>query len=928
MNNSSSTPPDADSRKVSSPEVRKVRGRLGLLRARIRGILATVATCRWVVAAVLALALFFVADWFLDLPMHVRRFLRSGLLTQPPSWSVIGWLIALAMAIALAVIFTKARKRTAPFLAFFAGGLVGLLVWFAYQQFAPIGTRLRDEELALGVEAHHAGLRHRLASALDFDNTVRNSPVASPRGESRELMEAMIDETTAEAKGVKFARAASSAPATRWVTLAGLALAGALIATLALPATKLWARRSLLLEDVDWPRDTTMRAVDVEVLEEDASARALAKDDPSSEEGDKASASDGDSGAAANTRITPHDPKVPFAVTVGRPLTVYALAEGDVPDEAYLLDYVDGQQPLSRRMYQVPGRDNLFAFEFRDVRRPFTFILRGGDDDDDRPVYSVEISIPPRIQSIQTSITYPAYLSLEPTSHDRGSVSVPQGAKINVTFVPDVPLASAHALVGGKRVDVTPVRVPTGESEVAGYRFTSTAESSFRYSLVLITPEGKRNESTADSYEVRVKEDRAPRLDWIFPRGLGERTAKGRIPLLVRASDDYGIGKLALELRAGGQAVRRFELGTDETERDESGSSDDEQTRRIQAAAKLDGRVGRGQVLAYVPIDVPSLRDDEGLPISSPSRVSFRFVATDTKGQVREGEWNAVDVSGAGDIERGLSSGRASVRSQLAALQREQNARRDDVIALLAEFHEDGAPQSSEDNSDRAESLRSIRFRQGRIAQDAQRATRALIRIFNDFIYNRLGASNPNERILGYLNRYHSETFGVSAAVRDPSLRNSERSAGRTSDVNANGDPVFPYRLYDEILDAWRGKVIYDKGLIERMLYVMQDAIHIAARLAPKAHATAIDAAGGSRSNKNTNGSGEPPQVDKLEGERKRINDLLNAQESMLASLDRLLKAMSGWQSLSDLTLALRGIVEEQESLRDRMETIDSGDAK
>ncbi len=912
-----SLPPSDGSRKQSSPEVRKVRTRLGLLRARVRGILATVATCKWIVAAVGALAAFFVADWFLDLPMHVRRFLRSGLLTQPETWSVFAWLAALAIAIAVAVVFTKARRRTAPFFAFIACGLVGLLAWFAYQQFAPIGARIRDEELALGVEARHAGLRHRLASALDFDKTIQGTTVESPRGESRELMEAMVAETTAEAKGVKFARAANSAPATRWVSLAGLALAGAVIAMIALPATKLWARRSLLLEDVDWPRDTTMLAVDVDVLDE---AKASS--------GDNANVStEGDSNSAINTRITPHDPKVPFSVTVGRPLTIYALAEGDAPDEAYLLDFVEGQQPLSRRMYQVPGRDHLFAFEFRDVRRPFTFILRGGDDDDDRPVYSVEISIPPRIQSIQTSVTYPSYLGLDATTHDRGSVSVPQGSIINVTFVPDVPLSAAFALVGGKRREVTPVKVPMGDSEADGYRFTSTTESSFRYSLVLETQSGKRNESAADSYEVRVKEDRAPRLDWIFPRGLGERTAKGRIPLLVRASDDYGIGSLALELRAGGQSVQRFELGKDVSESGEEESIATELRRRLLENAKMDGDLGRGQILAYVPIDIPMLRDDEGVPVSSPSRVSFRFVAKDTKGQVREGEWNAMDISSAGDIERGLSSSRASLRSQLAALQREQNARRDDVAAILTEFTRSGAVDTDTTRADRAEALRSIRFRQGRIAQDAQRATRALIRIFNDFVYNRLGAANPNERILGYLNRYHNQTFGVPAAVRDPTLPKSARTSAdssRSSDVNANGDPVFPYRLYDDILDAWRNKVIYDKGLIERMLLVMQDAVDIAARLAPKTHTLAIDAAGGSRAKRGA----DAPLGDALETERKRINDLLNSQESVLASLDRLLKAMSGWQSLSDLTMALRGIVEEQESLRDRMETIDSEGSK
>ena len=84
-------------------------------------------------------------------------------------------------------------------------------------------------------------------------------------------------------------------------------------------------------------------------------------------------------------------------MAIGRPLVVHAWAEGRVPDEVLLVDRVEGARALPRRMFPVPDAPGLFLLEIRDVRRPFDFVLQGGDDTDETPRYRVAITVPPRV---------------------------------------------------------------------------------------------------------------------------------------------------------------------------------------------------------------------------------------------------------------------------------------------------------------------------------------------------------------------------------------------------------------------------------------------------------------------------------------------------------------------------------------------------
>src|SRR5262245_61991952 len=350
-------PPTPTSPPPSGRSVSDLRSRLAGLRGRIRRLAFLSGLGRWVLLAVLCVAAFFLADWTLDLPLSVRRFVRLGLLDRPTWLGGAAWLLLLAGSALGWLAAARHRSASAALFAFATAGIVGVLLWAAVRfLWSPLRVPLPDEDLALGVEERFRALNDRLPAALDFDHEL----AAPTRGESREMMSAVVEEADREARGIEFAQVASGKRAARRLGVAAVAAVAFAALLFAVPATAaLWARRSLLLEDVAWPQTTEI----VAVLR---SADGTEREKP---------------------------PAEPYLAALGQSLTVVARAKGRVPSEVEILDRVAADGPagkaLAHRMRPVAERPGLFEHEFRDVRSDFTFTLRGGDDRDEAPTYAV-----------------------------------------------------------------------------------------------------------------------------------------------------------------------------------------------------------------------------------------------------------------------------------------------------------------------------------------------------------------------------------------------------------------------------------------------------------------------------------------------------------------------------------------------------------
>ncbi|HVG95156.1 MAG TPA: hypothetical protein VND21_11965 [Planctomycetota bacterium] len=807
---------------MPNPAIESLLRRLGRLRARVRRLTALSGLSHVVAWTAAALLAWFLADWLLDLPVAVRRFIRLGLLDRPEGLPIALWAALFLLAVLGLYVAVRRRRSVAAVFAFAVAGVPGVIAWVVGRRLvAPLRVPLSDDTLALTVEGRFARLEDRVAAALDFDREI----AAPTRGESTAMMARVVEEAAHEAEGLEFASVASGGRAWREAGIAALAGAALVVTLLAMPATAaLWARRSLSLEDVRWPQATTVLAV----LMDSAGV------------------------------VSEKDPAAPYVAALGQSLTVLARADGKVPGSVEILDRVTGSggptRPLARTMRAVSGRPGFFEHEFRDVRGDFTFTLRGGDDRDEVPSYAVVVRVPPRVTSLHCDLTFPAYLGMPVRRVEGGNLSVPEGTRVAVAFASDAPVAKAEAFVDEVAVDLA----RDGDT----FRFELTAQKSVRWRLRIVTPDGRENDAASDSFDLTVEPDTPPRPEWVWPRGPVETTVRGRVALFAQTRDDHGVASLALEILVAGAAQPvRVPLEERTAER---------------ADGANDRPYGADAILSYVPVEVLGLVGGDGKPLVAPTRLQMRVVATDTKGQEASGPWTAADVLRPDELERGLASQRARVKGEFDGLRVDARALRDTTAALVTAGTEIGDAER--------QVLRDVQFRQGKVRGDAERSARTVAGIFATYAYARLGPDVPTDRILGILERRHRATFTRASDVKGP---------GAPAE-GADEAEVFPWSLLREVVTARRERLIFDTGVIDKMIAALEAVVEVADPLAPAAQDAAAAAARG--------GAAE-------------VAALLEAQDRLLRGLDAALTAMAEWQSLSELTLFLRRVIEEQEAL-------------
>lgn len=833
--------------------VDRIVTRLAALRGRVRRILAVAGVGRLLAWTGVILAVWFLCDVALDLPLAVRRFVRLGLSDRPLGMGVAPWAAALVGCAALCWVTARHRSPFAGVFAFGLAGVPGVLGWVAARHLiAPLRLPLTDEALAGSVEARFRSLKDRVAAALDFDRELAHPS----RAESRAMMTRVVEEAGVEIDRVEVAAVASARSARRAALLGVAAGAATALLFAAMPGdASLWARRALALEDVGWPRRTTMLAVVV----------------------------------GPDGRETVKDPSTPYVAALGQSFVVTARAEGRVPAEVELVDRVASDdaasRPLAHRMRAVSDRPGRFEHEFRDVRGDFTFTLRGGDDDDEVPVYRVSVRVPPRVVGLRADLTYPAYLGLPTRRVDGGVVTVPEGTRVAVSFAsdavataarPDGGVARAEAWVGDAAVDVA----REGEPGAPSFTFAFVATASTRFRVRVVTGDGRENDAAADTYEVAVEPDTPPRPDWVFPRAGFSTTPSGRIPLFLDTVDDHGVASLRLEVLGGA-----------------AGASDAPTViplavRRADGTGANDRPYGAGSILSYLPLDVPAV-GAEGAPPTAPSRLLVRAVATDAKGQEASGPWLAVDLLRPDELERTLAAQRSRAKTDVEAVREDVRA----VEAVLTAL----ATQDALSEPDRL-LLRDVAHKAGKARADADRAGRAVTSIFLAHAYGRLAAEAPTTTLLALLDRHHRSAFTRATDARAAAATSTGASAGAAGE----GD-VFPWSVFREVVAARRSRVLFDSGVLDRMISVVEHLLEAAEVAGPAAAGRALSVA--------------------RDATLADVAALRDAVTTWRTSLDAALSAMAEWQSLAELTLFVRRLVEEQERIDKDIEGLDAAGA-
>ena len=629
-----------------NPDLRPVRTVLADLRGRLRSVRLVRAAA--LIAAGIAglLVVSFVLDRLLDLPHPVR-------------------VVHLIVAI----------------------GTLGALAAWATR---PLRARVSDEDLAQALEDVVPELKDRVASALDFERRLDDPN----ERESREMMRIVIRQAAAFASRVRATTLVDGKPAKR-AAGAALAAAAVLVATAAIAPIDFayWVRRGLLLQDIEWPRRTTITVLDFQA--------------------------DG-----------------PRTVTHGEDLQIVALVEGTRPRELRLhyeaLTFElseDGEEAVvtetdTRRMFPIEDEDGStgrYSFQFRAVSTSFRFWVTGGDDDDRDPVYVVRSMIPPRIASISGSVTYPDYSSLPPATVQEASFDVLEGSHVTLNLRANMPLSSARMVREDGAVEE--LTIAPDESGASTLTLELTPHEDVAFHIELTAAAGQRNREEDDRFLIRAVADREPDIRVLFPVGRLYRTPNGLVPVKAVIRDDFGVAAAALSVETGDAVVLTSPLHPHMG----SAATESAAPRRVDVYQSL-------ELAALSAGDAPAARAGEVL------RLFVR--ATDNDRQEATAPELTIEVLSPEELERRLAQRQVGLRDQLTQLRSHQRRTLDGIRSLRADLDDRQADAAALDRG------RDLQVDQGRVTNEIDQFLRGIHRVFDAYVMNRLGSIPTIDRLL------------------------------------------------------------------------------------------------------------------------------------------------------------------------------------
>jgi hypothetical protein len=449
----------------------------------------------------------------------VRRGVRWQLVIEGLAWTL-GTAVALA-ALSLAVDWMLRLGRPTRL----GLGLVSVAVLLAvgYRLLVrPLSVRLANLDLALLLDRNRPGVAQEVATVVQLPSLLDNGYSASPS-----MIRAAVVEAAGRLEQTDFAGMLDLRRRGRFAAaLAGAILLPVAFTLVAPQVTVLWANRWLLGRAVRWPQSTYLTVVGLP-----ADGRLLV---PRGEPLVLKVQASADVAARESNRL----------FLAGRREPVFST--GDSPPPSAVPDQVSIQ-------YRSPGGakqavftrfgDNDFRYELPPVHEPLEVSIRGGDD------WLDPIAIEP--------IDRPAVTRLELTSRRPGR-SDPEthtfsGSDTQLLFLrktdlemrvtSSMPLASASlkATVGS----VPPLQRIDAENYIARW----TMQEAIALELQLLADQRAGGlASKPYVFTIGLLKDREPRVT-IRSSGVGPRvTPMARIPIALRALDDFGLGEIGAEM--------------------------------------------------------------------------------------------------------------------------------------------------------------------------------------------------------------------------------------------------------------------------------------------------------------------------------------------------------------------------------------------
>ncbi len=598
-----------------------------------------------------------------------------------------------------------------------SGGILAFVYFLQRKIARPLASPISDVDLANLVERANPELSQSLVTAVELGRGGTETAAFV----SSSMLDLVVRSVEDRIHEIRFARIFDLR---RLRTKMALVVVGALVFVVgALSNTELlaiWVGRDLLLGAERWPKQTHL---------------VLVRPDPTA---------------------------MPALVAMGDDLEVEVqVARGD--PALVIVDSFSGRR-LLRSDVLSGSSGGAFHKTIENVSKPFTFSVRGGDDEIGR--FEVDVRLRPRIdmQSIQLWCTYPAYTGLESTPEDQplrhGNLKAPEGTRVRFRMAANIDLgraffvfrAAAHAM--GSRGEVpapagadagtaaaAPSPAPSpwpdpGAIELAvtdGKRFSGeiTVAENGQYYFQLEAVDGFRS-LKPDRFRVESIADQKPVVRVLEPeRNREEVSSDARVTVRISASDDFRIRKAVLE---GVYLVRGKEKGVEQYREFPGFASGTGGDASPSGLAPGEAGAARRALEDEVTIEVSSLNTGGAGPPAPGASFQYVAQAMDFAGHVGESQPQWLEIVEKDDLLRILTDHLMIVRDQLReVLRRQKSARKD-----LEEFHSQVALKeviSSED----AQKLYRHRQDQGRVTQALEREAGEVSRILQRTARNNVG---------------------------------------------------------------------------------------------------------------------------------------------------------------------------------------------
>ena len=410
----------------------------------------------------------------------------------------VGWSCAVVLAtlvglggIDYLIRFDDSGIRVLAALTFW-GVVAGAVYRYLY---LPLHAELGDVRLALRLQRRFPVLGDSLASAVEF---LRQSDEDRLAG-SVAMRRAVVAQATADTEDLDFAQAVDRQPATR-ALMAAVAVGLVGLILLALNPTASGVALVRLLNPFGttaWPRTTHLQ------LRERVERVARGQD--------------------FEVEVTEQSGRLPAEVRIEYRFT---------DDTGRRTDELERMHLLNGAM--VARREG--------VVRPFSYRISGGDDHS-LPWTDVAVLEPPRVESIEITLTPPAYTGW-PAEAVQQPLRALAGSSVSIAARASKPLRQVElCLEGGTRL---PGRIEAdGQSFVVPAASGWMVEKSATYWLELTDTE-KLLGGRDDRWDIRVVADAPPTVSIERPTTNVFVTPQAIVPLRVMAKDDLAIQSIAL----------------------------------------------------------------------------------------------------------------------------------------------------------------------------------------------------------------------------------------------------------------------------------------------------------------------------------------------------------------------------------------------